>query len=125
MVFKALERRVIEDYFKNRANQSDSDFDVGQARGKGKGKHKGRGRGKSKQMPPGLAKRGRLPPGLAKRERLPPGLAKRDIPSGLAGLLGLPAAGTERVIVDNNVLLIETATGMVLDILQDVIAGAK
>ena len=76
-------------------------------------------------MPPGLAKRDRLPPGLAKRDKLPPGLAKRNIPPELAKQLGLPAEGTERVIVDNNVLLIETATGVVLDILRDVIAGAQ
>lgn len=120
IVFGEVERRIIEDYFGIKPVQvEDDDY------GKGKGKHKNKGRGKSKQFPPGLAKRGHLPPGLAKRSQLPPGLAKRDIPPELAAQLGFPPQGTERAIVDNNVVLIETATGLVLDILQGVLTGAK
>ena len=122
IVFSEMERRIIEEYFGQ--NVVDDDDDYGKGKGKYK-KHKGKGKGKSKQMPPGLAKRNQLPPGLAKRDRLPPGLAKRDIPPDLAYRLGIPDQGTERVIVDNNVVLVETATGVVLDILQDVLTGAN
>lgn len=79
---------------------------------------------RQKGMPPGLAKRDSLPPGLAKQlernGRLPPGLEKRDLPEGLDRLLPPRGHGQERVAVDNDVLLIETATGLILDILRDV-----
>ena len=76
---------------------------------KGKGA-KGK-KGKSKGLPPGLAKKNTLPPGLqkqlAKGGSLPPGLAKRSLPDDLDTRLGDPSPGTERVIVDNDVALIE------------------
>ncbi len=37
----------------------------------------------------------------------------------------MPARGTERVIIDNNVVLIQKATSIVLDILLDAVEGAK
>jgi hypothetical protein len=111
IVFSEIQKQIINDYYGKSAAK------VGKGKGKGKGKHKG----KSKQLPPGLAKRSQLPPGLAKKSKLPPGLAKRDIPSDLAARLGVPPHGTEHAIVDSDVLLIETATGVVLDILKDVI----
>ena len=113
VVFTTVERRVIEDYFGIEPPERTS-F---------KGKHKGKGKGRQKGLPPGLAKRGSLPPGLAKRKTLPPGLDKRQLPPGLSGRLGPPPHGTERFVVDTNVLLVETATGIVLDILEDVIRG--
>ncbi len=113
VVFSTVERRVIEDYFGIEPRKRTSY----------KGKHKGKRKGRKKGLPPGLAKRGSLPPGLAKRQTLPPGLAKRQLPPGLSGRLGPPPHGTERYVVDTNVLLVETATGIVLDILEDVIRG--
>lgn len=93
------------------------------------GSGKGNAKGGSKDMPPGLAKRDSLPPGLARQlernGRLPPGLEKRRLPDDLQSRLGPAAAGTERVIVDNDVLLIETGTQIILDILQDVIAPGR
>lgn len=66
---------------------------------------------KHKSLPPGLAKQlhrnGILPPGL-RRNYLPPGLSSR--------LPGLPP-GQARVLVGNDVLLIQQATGLILDIL--------
>lgn len=102
IVFSEVERRVIEDYF---------------------GVPTTHGGGGGTGLPPGLAKRGQLPPGLAKRDHLPPGLAKRHLPSDLDHRLGLPRHGTQRYIVGNDVLLIEAATGVVLDILHDVVTG--
>ncbi len=67
---------------------------------------------KHKSLPPGLAKqlhrRGILPPGL-RRNYLPPGLSSR--------LPGLPP-GQARVLVGNDVLLIQRTTGLILDILS-------
>lgn len=108
IVFTEIEKRLIHDYY---GKQSDGD-----------GKE---GKGKSKQMPPGLAKRDELPPGLqqqiVKNGTLPPGLAKRDLPPDL--VIELPAAkkGTERKIVGADVVLIQTATGIVLDVLEGVV----
>ena len=63
----------------------------------------------------------RLPPGLAKHYRrhgtLPPGLRRNYLPSGLSSRLpGLPP-GQARVLVGNDVLLIQQTTGLILDIL--------
>lgn len=105
IVFKAAERKAIEKFFGKKARVVRE------------------GKGKDKGLPPGLAKKGQLPPGLAKRDRLPPGLAKRDLPSALDKRLGPPPAGTRRVIVDKDVVLVEEATDRVLDILYDVVTG--
>ena len=81
-------------------------------------------KGKRKGMPPGLAKRGGdLPPGLAKRGgELPPGLAKR-LPRDLESDLPRRSPNFRRVIVDNDIVLIDAATNKVLDVLEDVIRG--
>lgn len=75
------------------------------------------------QEPRGRGNRG-LPPGIAKNlERgkpLPPGIAKRHVPP--EQLRRLPAAreGFEYVVVAGKVVLIETATRVVHDVLADV-----
>ena len=94
-VFSEIERRLVLEYFGHPPG--------GAPGGKG--------------VPPGLAKKGGLPPGLAKQGKIPPGIAKKALPADL--LRRLPAArpGTERVIVDNDVVLIAAATGVILDVL--------
>jgi hypothetical protein len=92
-------------------------------------KDKKKGKGKNKKMPPGLAKRKSLPPGLQKQleknGRLPPGLAKREMPTDLNTQLPPEKEGTERVIAGNDVVLLDQATGIVLDVLRDVVTGNK
>ena len=117
VIFTTVERRIIEDYF----GVSRSDYGARKGKHKQKHKAKGKGKGGKKGLPPGLAKRKSLPPGLAKRKTLPPGLAKRDLPHDLDQYLGPPPHGTERSVVDGNILLVEIATGIVLDIVEDVI----
>jgi len=82
-------------------------------------------KGKSKKFPPGLDKKKTLPSGLAKHLEkhgvLPPGLAKRDLPEDLRSLLPVSRKGTHRVIVDNDVVLIEKGTEIILDILTDIV----
>ena len=115
--FTELEKQIIDKYFKKAGTESESS-DIESTDNKKK---------KNKKLPPGLAKKEKLPPGLAKQlERngtLPPGLAKRNLPDDLEAELPDPAEGLERTIVDNAVVLVEKATGRIVDILKDVVTG--
>jgi hypothetical protein len=78
-------------------------------------------------LPPGLAKRETLPPGLQKQlERngtLPPGLQKKIQPLPLElerQLSGVPT-GYRRVVVAGNVILMNPTTGLIYDIIRNVI----
>ena len=112
IVFTEIERRIIEEFFGK---------DVGQQAEEKESKDKG----KAQEMPPGLAQMDQLPAGLQrhleKYGTLPPGLEKRRLPGDLESLLPRARPGTERVIVDDDVFLIQKATGLVLDILLDAI----
>ena len=96
-VFGAIEKKIIKDFF-----------------GGGEKKAK-KNRGKSGEMPPGLARH------IERYGTLPPGLAKKPLPPGLAGRLPATTAGRKRVIVGNDVVLVQTATGVILDIIKDVV----
>ncbi len=79
----------------------------------------------SKQgLPPGLAKRQHWPPGLQKHMertgRLPPGLEKRRLPGDLRSLLPI-RSGQDFRVVGNDIVLIETATELILDVMQGVL----
>ncbi|HYM30355.1 MAG TPA: anti-virulence regulator CigR family protein [Candidatus Cybelea sp.] len=79
-------------------------------------------------LPPGQAKKrgctGGLPPGIAKKyargKPLPPGIAKRFLPEDLETRLP-PRPGYARVVVNNDVLLVDEATHVVLDVIRDVV----
>ena len=113
--FSELEKQIIEKYFKKTSNKTSTTD------------NKKSKKSKNKKLPPGLAKKEKLPPGLAKQlERngtLPPGLAKRDLPGDLSTELPEPVEGLERAIVDNAIVLVEKATGRIVDIMKDVITG--
>lgn len=116
VIFKELEKQLIEKYFGNRATSYQS-YDNGGSGEKGGSGKKGRKdkkgkKYKNKQMPPGLAKQ------LQRHSTLPPGLAKRDLPYDLARQLPPPPRGTRRYVVNNDVVLIQEATGLILDILR-------
>ena len=115
--FSELEKQIIEKYFKNTKTESVETEE----------KNKKKKKDKGKDLPPGLAKKEKLPPGLAmqleKNGSLPPGLAKRDLPNDLNAELPDPVEGLERTIVDNAVVLVEKATGRIVDILKDVVSG--
>ena len=113
--FSELEKQIIEKYFKQESkNTTDKET-------------KEKKKDKNKKLPPGLAKKETLPPGLAKQlERngtLPPGLAKRNLPADLEAELPASAEGLERTIVDNAVVLVEKATGRIIDVMKDVVTG--
>ena len=129
IVFKEVEKRAIEEFFGKKAAAKDDDDDGKGKKGKKKKnkKSKGKGKGRGKGMPPGLAKRDSLPPRLQKRLEkhgpLPPGLAKRDLPAGLESKLPPPPKGLERIIAGDDVVLLEKATGKILDVIQGVLKG--
>ena len=78
-------------------------------------------------LPPGLAKRETLPPGLQKQlERngtLPPGLQKKiqPLPVALEKQLSAVPTGYRRVVVAGNVILMNPTTGLIYDIVRNVI----
>jgi len=81
------------------------------------GKNKGTGRGRG-SLPPGIAKN------LARGKPLPPGIARQYLPAGLSGRLPPPPRGFERVIIlSGKVLLVEVATQVIHDVLEDVFLG--
>jgi len=102
VVFTAGEASIIRAYYQdNHASKP----------GKKKGKH-----GK-KSLPPGIAKN------LARGKPLPPGIAKQVLPTGLISLLPPPPHGFERISVAGKILLVEIATHVIHDVLEDVILG--
>ena len=66
-----------------------------------------------------------LPPGIARNLRrgksLPPGIAKQVLPARLTQVLPTAPKGFERVIVDGKILLVEIATQVIHDVLEDAI----
>jgi len=78
------------------------------------GKRKGKKPGKN-SLPPGIEKN------LRRGKPLPPGIAKQVLPSGLVNLLPPPPHGFERVVLAGKVLLVEVATQVIHDVLEDVI----
>ena len=101
--FTDLEVSAIRAYF--RSND-------GSKHAKGHGKGKGR-----KSLPPGIAKN------LQRGKPLPPGIAKQYLPGGLVQVLPAAPHGYERIMVDGKVLLVEVATQIVHDVLEDLILG--
>lgn len=136
-IITARESRLIRDYFRGlgreisgtrqsseeRGGTASRGTQNNKAKGRAKAKGKARGKAKAKHAPPGLAKRERLPPGLAKRDTLPPGLRGRGLPGDLSTALPRRRPGQEFRVFDDDVALIETATGRVIDILRDVLGG--
>ena len=68
----------------------------------------------AKPLPPGIAKK------VARGGALPPGIAKRYLPQDLLVQLP-PRPGYQWVVVDNDVVLIAVATGLIVDILADIL----
>jgi Ni/Co efflux regulator RcnB len=108
----AAEKEIIKHYFGSTTGSSQTQSSGGkQGKSKGKGKNKGKGAG---QMPQGIAKK------LQRGGTLPPGIAKRNLPSPLIRQLPRRSAGQELQVIDDNVVLIEKTTGLILDILAHV-----
>ncbi len=78
-----------------------------------------------RSLPPGLAKKGKVPPGHAKRwaprDVLPPGMAYRHLPVELERRLSRLPDGYVRVIVDTHIVLMNTRTRVIFDVLPDLV----
>lgn len=113
-VFSEAERAIIEEFYTA-------------PKSKAEGKKAGRGKEK-KALPPGLAKKDRLPPGLEKQlqrnGKLPPGLVRNELPFALQNKLYPPRVGTKRYLVGRDIVLIDTKTDIILDIIRDVVQTA-
>lgn len=72
---------------------------------------------RSKGLPPGIARN------LQRGKALPPGIAKQALPTRLSELLPPPPRGYERIELSGKVLLVEVATQVIHDVLEDVIIG--
>jgi len=116
-LFTEVERQVIRDYYRQRHVETPGHKE-GTPYKKGK-----------KGLPPGLAKKDSLPPGLHKQlrrnGRLPPGLAKRALPADLEHRLPRRSHRYERVIADGRVLLVERASGIIADVISDLILDGE
>jgi hypothetical protein len=73
--------------------------------------------GKVKELPPGIRKK------LARGGAMPPGIAKQALPDGLHRQLP-PRNGQHYEIIGTDVILIETATRVIVDVLKDVLRGS-
>lgn len=135
IVLSDLEKKVIDEYYRAKAtvmgtagttqpaaapaSASNAEQDKGKSKGKGPARTPP-GQAKKEGLPPGLAKRENLPPGLAKRDKLPPGLQRDPLPADLAAKLPPEKPGTERTLVGADLVLIDKATNVVLDMLRNV-----
>jgi hypothetical protein len=63
-------------------------------------------------------KRAHLPPGLRKRDVLPPGIQMQVVPVDLGSQLPRSPRGTRFIYHDNQVLLIDVKTRVVLDLIN-------
>jgi hypothetical protein len=78
-------------------------------------------------LPPGLAKRETLPPGLERQLRqrgtLPPGLQSKiqPLPVELERQLTAIPTGYRRVVIAGNVIVMNPTTGLIYDIIRNVI----
>ncbi|OOZ38719.1 hypothetical protein BOW53_14440 [Solemya pervernicosa gill symbiont] len=114
-VFTETERNLIRNYYHQHDIEIDDDDD-GYKSKKGKGKKDKGAKGKgNKKLPPGIAKK------LARGGTLPPGIAKRNLPYDLEARLPPLGRGFERQVIDGKVVLVETATAIVHDIIEDLL----
>jgi len=72
--------------------------------------------GKVKELPPGIRKK------LARGGAMPPGIAMQALPDGLHRQLP-PRNGQHYEIIGTDIILIETATRVIVDVLKDVLRG--
>lgn len=127
-VFTTQEKQVICRFFDTPACQRILDAIDNAPTADEQGKSK-KGKHKDALLPPGLAKRDTLPPGLQRQlernGKLPPGLEKRALPDDLLRALPVRHSDLDRVIVDNDVLLIRRGTDLILDILENAVGPAR
>ena len=123
-VFNSEERSILNDYLRNRVMGQRYDADEDDCGRKNKG-HKDK---KKKALPPGLRKKvergGELPPGwqkkVAKGEVMDKDLylASQGLPRDIMGRLPRGPEGTTIRRIDDRVVRVMDATGVILDVLS-------
>lgn len=109
---EGLTEAIVEEFFNDRRREIIADYYEGVFA--------------SGHCPPGLAKKhnGCMPPGQAKKwrlgRRLPDDLDYYDIPRELAARLGIDNPAYKLIRVENDILRVAVATGVVVDALTDV-----
>lgn len=102
VIFNERDRKRIRDYYQARHNKMSSN---------------------KNSLPPGLAKREQLPPGLQrqieKNGTLPPGLEGRRLPKELESELSRLPKGYVRLEVGVDVVLMDSNTRIVVDVIKD------
>ena len=106
--FSDNEISAIRAYYRDHSSES-----VEKSNGKN-GKN-GKSGKSNKSLPPGIAMN------LERGKALPPGIAKRSLPISLIEVLPAPPRGYERIELDGKVLLVEIATQVIHDVLEDLI----
>ena len=117
--FSELERQIIEGYYgeekkADRGEDEDQEADRKERKEKKDKKSTKKRKDKEKDLPPGIAKK------LERGGQLPPGIAKRYLPEDLESNLPKTKEGFERVVSDGKVLLVETATGVIVDMIDTI-----
>jgi Ni/Co efflux regulator RcnB len=74
--------------------------------------------GKVKELPPGIRKK------LARGGAMPPGIARQMAPDGLHRQLP-PRDGQHYEVIGTDVVLVETATRVIVDVLKDVLGAGR
>ena len=123
-VFSDVERRVLEEYMARRGieprdyDEHRSDEDDEQYRKSGKHKDKNKAhkhvKARTKGLPPGIEKK------LARGGALPPGIAKTRLPNDVEKRLPPVKDGYQRYVSADKVILVEQATGIISDLINDV-----
>lgn len=139
--FSELERQIITGYYGDKStgmetgkrkkrsrddgedeDDDDDDYDVAKKdrkEKKDKDKKKDKKDKKRKELPPGIAKK------LERGGQLPPGIAKRYLPEDLEGKLPTVKEGFERIESEGKVMLVEAATGIIVDVIDTVMKPDK
>jgi len=110
-IFDDAERKLISKYYGDHPEYY-REYAYKKGTGPGKGnKHKQKG------LPPGIAKK------LERGGTMPPGIAKQVLPGDLESQLPPVRKGYERRVVGEDVLLVESATGKIADIITEAVLG--
>ena len=124
-VFSEAERRIIREYLREHrlpdgsgSAQGRRDGD-GPPAGKGKGKDKSKGKPAAKALPPGIAMK------LERGGTIPPGIARTRLPGTLDQRLPPARAGYERAVVDGRIVLVQVATGIITDIVDNIMDAGR
>ena len=150
-VFSEAERAMIEEYFnvntgsgeqcprkekcKHKHGEGHDGDDDGDGKDKGRHGHGRHGHGSGSGRHEQCRHEGRdgdhgaLPPGLERQLKrnghLPPGLEGRALPPGLAKNLPATAKGTKRVIIGDDVVLVDSSTQIILDVIKGVLGQTR